>query len=53
MTPITAPAASVATKPTMTGMPSLSMNSAPKTPPSMPTVPAVKLNTRDAVNMTL
>ena len=53
MMPSTAPAASVARKPTITGMPILSMNNAPNTPPSMPTVPAVKLNTREAANMTL
>ncbi len=40
-------------KPTMTGMPKRSMNRAPNTPPSMPTAPAVKLNTREAENMTL
>ncbi len=40
-------------KPTTTGRPSRSMNSAPNTPPNMPSAPAVKLNTREAVNMTL
>ncbi len=29
------------------------MNSAPSTPPSIPNMPAVKLNTREAVNITL
>jgi hypothetical protein len=29
------------------------MNSAPNTPPNMPSTPAVKLNTREAVNITL
>ena len=53
MMPIAAPAASVARKPTKTGMPILLMNNAPNTPPSMPTIPAVKLNTREAENMTL
>ena len=34
-------------------MPHLLMKSAPKTPPSIPSMPAVKLNTRDAENITL
>ena len=29
------------------------MNSAPNTPPSIPSMPEVKLNTREAVNITL
>ena len=53
MMPISAPAASVARKPTNTGRPNRLMNNAPNTPPSMPTIPAVKLNTREAENMTL
>ena len=34
-------------------MPILWMKSAPSTPPSIPSMPAVKLNTRDAENITL
>ena len=34
-------------------MPILLMKSAPSTPPSIPSMPAVKLNTRDAENITL
>ena len=49
----TAPQASTAAKPTITGRPILAMKSAPSTPPSMPSMPAVKLNTRDAENITL
>ena len=33
--------------------PSAAMNSEPSTPPSIPSVPAVKLNTREAENITL
>ena len=29
------------------------MNSAPSTPPSIPSIPEVKLNTREAENITL
>ena len=36
-----------------TGMPIRRMNSEPSTPPSIPSVPAVKLNTREAENITL
>ena len=36
-----------------TGMPIRAMNSEPSTPPSIPSVPAVKLNTREAENITL
>ena len=51
--PITAPAASVAIRPTITGIPIRLMNKDPSTPPSMPSAPAVKLNTREAENITL
>ncbi len=52
-TPSTAPQASTRTSPTITGRPNLAMKSAPSTPPSIPSMPAVKLNTRDAENITL
>ena len=52
-TPMAAQPASASTKPTGIGKPSLLMNSAPSTPPSMPNCPAVKLITREAANMML
>jgi hypothetical protein len=51
--PRTAPQASTSTKPSTAFMPILWMKSAPSTPPSIPSMPAVKLNTRDAENITL
>ena len=40
-------------RPARRSCPSLLMKSAPSTPPSIPSMPAVKLNTRDAENITL
>ena len=51
--PSTAPQPSTSTNPRTAFMPSLLMKSAPSTPPSIPSMPAVKLNTRDAENITL
>ena len=51
--PITAPPASASRKPTAIGMPIRRMNSEPSMPPAIPSVPAVKLNTREAENITL
>ncbi len=39
--------------PGQTGMPMRRMNSEPSTPPIIPRVPAVKLNTLEAENITL
>ena len=52
-TPTTAHAAIAAIKPGMIGRPTRWTNSAPNTPPSMPSWPAVKLMTREAANMML
>ena len=51
--PSTAPHASTSTKPSTGFMPIRWMKSAPSTPPSIPSMPAVKLNTRDAEYITL
>src|SRR5262249_3877512 len=51
--PITAPPASTSRNPIATGRPMRAMNSEPNTPPSIPSVPAVKLKTREAENNTL
>ena len=52
-TPRRAPQTSTSTRLTITGRPNLAMKRAPSTPPSIPSMPAVKLNTRDAENITL
>ena len=53
MTPSAAPHARTSTNARTAFMPILLMKSAPSTPPSIPSMPAVKLNTRDAENITL
>jgi hypothetical protein len=53
MMPSSVPPTSTSKKPSTTGIPMWAMNSEPRTPPSIPSVPAVKENTREAENITL
>ena len=52
-TPSSAPPASARRNPTQIGIPMRRMKSEPRMPPTIPRVPAVKLNTLEALNITL